>query len=241
MANSTETKVQVLVDKLQVLMGSGGFDAMSPVDRKLMLQYVSQLKDYLQILVGSPELTATRMPEPKIQPVVHTAEPIVTPSPPSIQTPPIPKESLPDEVLRELGEVKKAREQYEKVRADEALKEESRKKSINTIAREKQPPASLHERFAGIDEKHLGEQLKHKPISSLSTGINLNDRIWFVKELFAGNQQAYDSAIRKLDSAGSFTAAKQLFDDLSLSSKWQPNDLSVTKFFGLVRRRFGQT
>lgn len=232
MANNAETRVQVIIDKLSLLLASGSFAHMNSIDRKLLLQYLTELKDSVQLLVDSPEPTAPRVESTDAM----TVQP-ETRSPESGKQPPPSREDLSDEVLRELKEVQKHREEYERAASAEA----NRKKSINTVAQEKRAKTSLHERFEDKADAPLADQLKNKPMSSLRTGISLNDKIWFVRELFAGNNEAYDTAVRKLDSAGSLPSALHVFDELVTAHKWPTDKLSVRKFSGFITRRFAGT
>lgn len=234
MASGLETKIQVLIDKIRLLLNEeGGFGAMESVDRKLLLKYTSQLRESLQVLVGSPDPESPRVDEKPDEPeVAAPPEPVQ-----EVLEKPAP-ENLPDQVLKELEEVQKNRSTYERVVDKEDTEKESRQKSINTVAREKTENASVNERFADETSEDLALQLKKGPITSLTSGINLNDKLWFVKDLFGGDADSFNTAMKNLDAAGTGEDAKVMFNKLVSSHNWNPNDRPVTKLLSLVQRRY---
>ena len=46
----------------------------------------------------------------------------------------------------------------------------------------------------------LGEDINHSKIASLRDGIGLNDKFLMIRDLFDGDDEAYDEAISALDS-----------------------------------------
>ena len=217
MAVSTETKIEVLIDKLTVLLEQdGGFASMSTVDRKLMQQYVAELNQHLAVLLGAIHTAVAQGSHlPTNIPVASSTRP-PEPRPPG---------SLSEEVMRELAEVKVNQARFERTVEERPAPEAAVRSSVN-------------DRFANESRADLTDRLKRMPISSLRTGINLNDRLWFAKELFKGNTEAYDSLVSKLEAAGGFDQAKRILDDLVRTTGLDPKRQSVAKFINLVERRF---
>jgi hypothetical protein len=56
-------------------------------------------------------------------------------------------------------------------------------------------------------EKDLSENLKAKPVDSLSEAIGISDKFLFIGEIFDGDKEAYTQAISRLDKAESLQDA----------------------------------
>lgn len=97
---------------------------------------------------------------------------------------------------------------------------------------------SVHDRLSkGIQAKEtLAEKLEHNPIPDLKKAISLNQRFQFSKELFKGNNQDYEVAIDKLNSAGREEALKHL-NNLRSKYSWSNESAVTTDFVSLVERR----
>lgn len=97
---------------------------------------------------------------------------------------------------------------------------------------------SLHERLTkGMDVKEsLAHKLEHNPISDLKRAISLNQRFQFSKELFKGNNQDYEMAIDKLNTAEREEALKHL-NTLRSRYAWNDDSAVTNDFVNLVERR----
>jgi len=85
------------------------------------------------------------------------------------------------------------------------------------------------------DDEGVADILKSKPLTSLSEAIGVNDRFLFIREVFNGNQEDYNQAIKKLDSAASLDEAKSVL--MSYSSDSKENE-AVKQLLSLVKRKF---
>jgi hypothetical protein len=74
------------------------------------------------------------------------------------------------------------------------------------------PTSDLYEEQSGNikAEKDLSDQLKAKPINSLSEAIDISDKFLFMGEIFDGNKDAYAQAISRLDKAESLDDAEAI-------------------------------
>jgi len=74
------------------------------------------------------------------------------------------------------------------------------------------------------------------PLSALGTGIGLNDKFLYTRELFKGDSDLYNDTIRHLDSANSleeaFAFIREHFD-------WDEKNKTVQNLMSLVHRRHG--
>ncbi len=97
---------------------------------------------------------------------------------------------------------------------------------------------SIHDRLTKniTPTESLAEKLEHHPISDLKRAITLNQRFQFSRELFKGNNQDYEMAIDKLNSAPRDEAMKHL-ESLKGKYSWPEESPVTTDFVGLVERR----
>lgn len=97
---------------------------------------------------------------------------------------------------------------------------------------------SLNERLSTQvkSAESIGERMGHTPIADLKKAITLNQRFQFSRELFKGNNQDYEMAIDKLNTASREEAMKHL-DSLRNRYTWNNEDAVTTDFVDLVTRR----
>ncbi len=109
--------------------------------------------------------------------------------------------------------------------------------------------AEVHERIAEKKESlndrlkqekaELAHVLKESPIKDLRKGIGINDRFAFVRELFRGDDAAYERSIKTINNFGIYTEAEYWMSrELKLKLGWDENNETVKHFYQLVRRRF---
>ncbi len=123
----------------------------------------------------------------------------------------------------------------------EAIKEANRKKMAlleeeeedeNEEAGDASP--SLNDRFKD-EQAVLIDQLKEQPIANLQLEIDLNDKFWFVSELFEGDATAFGNLLKSLDQAPNLDSALRLLGEkMDLNAQGQ----AVQKLLRLVKRRF---
>lgn len=98
--------------------------------------------------------------------------------------------------------------------------------------------ASLNDTLkSGVVE--VGHILKEAPVRDLKKAIGINDRFVFIKELFRGDETAYDSSIRTLNGFRIFAEAEYWMErELKVKLGWDMDQDIVRHFYFLVRRRF---
>lgn len=98
---------------------------------------------------------------------------------------------------------------------------------------------SLHEKLAKTVSapESIASKLESTPIADLKKAISLNQRFQFSKELFKGNNQDYEVAIDKLNSATREEAMRHL-DNLRSKYAWQNESPVAANFIELVERRY---
>lgn len=100
--------------------------------------------------------------------------------------------------------------------------------------------------LTGIIEKSGESQLvmahlKLKPIDDLKSGIGLNEKFLFIRELFGNDHLAYAEAIEKLNQAAGIAEAEQvLAEDILPKQQWDLDTEAALSFLHLIYRRFAK-
>jgi len=135
-------------------------------------------------------------------------------------------------------------EQEKKIAKDEPVpvREEKKQQDKSAILAEKISPANFHPINEALAQKKTGGDLSSKlqtaPLSSISSGIGLNDRFLFIRELFKDDNALYNNTIQHLDAADSLANA---LDFIHLHFDWDENNETTQKFFNLLHRRHGSS
>ena len=77
--------------------------------------------------------------------------------------------------------------------------------------------------------------IKTKPVTNLADAIGVNDKFLFIREIFNGSPESYNQAISRLDSAQSFTDAKEIIMTCIGDKK---ETVVVKQLLDLVKRKF---
>lgn len=97
-------------------------------------------------------------------------------------------------------------------------------------------PESFNEML--LSRKHgedVMDVLNTKPVSNLTEAIGINDKFLFIREIFNGDQESYDLALEKVDSASSMEDATSTI--LSFAGENKDND-AVKLFMSILKRKF---
>ena len=99
-------------------------------------------------------------------------------------------------------------------------------------------PASLNDRLANRD-REVSERLAEEPVLDLRNAVSLNDRFRFVNDLFQGDHDLYDKAVRALNASESLGhAMRWIRSEGIVRMGWKEEDEVCAQFIALVRRRF---
>lgn len=98
------------------------------------------------------------------------------------------------------------------------------------------------------DQNRLGEQITSakqdeviasvislKPIEDIASAIRINDRFYFIRELFSGDSLAYQDTIKRLNSASSLGEAMKILDNSTVMGS---DPAAQSAFVDIVRRKF---
>ncbi len=104
-----------------------------------------------------------------------------------------------------------------------------------TIADRFENQTSLNDLLSNIkDNEDLATLLKNSPIDDLKSAISLNDKIWFTRELFAGDNQKYADTIEQFNSLNNMDEALSLANSFA----WNHEEDSTQQFLKLIYRKF---
>lgn len=87
------------------------------------------------------------------------------------------------------------------------------------------------------DEGTLAGKLNQKPIADLRSGIPLNEKFGFIRNLFANNASDYADAILKLNDMDSLEQAAEYVEKLANRNSWDNEETIVRTFRAYVERR----
>lgn len=189
------------------------------IEQDILLSYVRDLYDAL--LPDYTSVASPAAPAPARKSVAHVA-PKSEPVPPPVETPPPAPEPPPAPAPPPPPPV------------------------FTTPEISLSPPSSggntpaVEQLFTFKEAKELSEKLANQPIADLRQALSLNDRLLFTRELFAGDQQAFEQAVNAVNTAPGFEHAKNyLIGQCVGTFGWTDKsrlDLAK-KFVTLVRRR----
>lgn len=91
----------------------------------------------------------------------------------------------------------------------EPVQKQVREKKI--IADKFTPPSSLNEQIGSAKENEgRSSIMKSRPVKELSGAIGINDRFYFMRELFSNDREIYNETIEKLNIVNSIDEASEL-------------------------------
>ena len=73
------------------------------------------------------------------------------------------------------------------------------------------PASSLNEQLGSANKNGgRGDIIKSRPVKELSEAIGINDRFYYIRELFSGDRESYNETIEKLNMVVSIDEASEL-------------------------------
>ena len=98
------------------------------------------------------------------------------------------------------------------------------------------PGGTLGEKITtGKKEEVVSSVIHSKPISDIAAAIGINDRFYFIRELFSGDAMAYSDTIGRLNSAASLGEAMKILDESTVMGS---DPAAQSSFVDVVRRKF---
>jgi hypothetical protein len=84
-------------------------------------------------------------------------------------------------------------------------------------------------------EEVISTVLHSKPITDIASAIGINDRFYFIRELFSGDALAYGDTIKRLNAALSLGEAMRILDESTVMGS---DPAAQSSFVDVVRRKF---
>ena len=112
---------------------------------------------------------------------------------------------------------------------------------VSKLAEEELPiqKPTLNDLLASKTDKSVNNNSSASFISDLKQGINLNDKLLYIKELFNGYNLAYAEAIDLANKLPNFEAADNFFKkNYAAKNNWSDKQATVDKFYELLNQRF---
>lgn len=81
----------------------------------------------------------------------------------------------------------------------------------------------------------IASVMHNKPISDIGTAIGINDKFYFIRELFSGDTRAYQDTIKRLNSSASLGEAMRILDENTVMGS---DPSAQSSFVDIVRRKF---
>ncbi|MCD6090662.1 MAG: hypothetical protein J7J72_04120 [Bacteroidales bacterium] len=98
---------------------------------------------------------------------------------------------------------------------------------------------SVNENVANKSEdKSLVNKLSNTRIENLKSAIGINDKFFFINELFGGNSQAYEDVIYALNNFKRFEESMQYVSTLKYRHDWNTETEAYQKLIRFLERKF---
>ena len=211
-------------------------------EQDLMLSYIRQLYEAF-----SPEENIREISKPEVKPVAPPPKPVVIEKEAPKAPIEIPKEKpapAPKAVKPEPVEIKP---DPPKVKVEPAPVPEPTIKPPQPEPPQTAPSSSSLSQseyealFDYTEAKELSERLSQMPIKDLTQAMGLNEKIFTINELFGGDSQAFDIALKTLNTFNSFDQAKAYLSE-NIAGKFDWTEKSRKKkainLIKLIRRRY---
>jgi hypothetical protein len=210
-----------------------------------------------ETIVGEKEAQVVSESEPvkSQEPSPAIVEPVVSPV---AATPPVFTDAPVEELAYQAEE--KVTEQVEEptVVVTEVIEEPKEvvieqpkevliQEEINTVAEEVPArPLTLNEiisqqKQAGVQNRvyQVNQSGSTDKLTDIKTGISLNDKLLFIKDLFNGYSLAYSEAVELLNRFTSYAEADAFLQtNYAIKNKWADKPHTVEKLYNVLRRRY---
>ncbi len=99
-----------------------------------------------------------------------------------------------------------------------------------------QQGGTLGEKISNGRHDELVSSVIHaRPVTDIADAIGMNDRFYFIRELFSGDSAAYSDTIRRLNGAASLGEAMKILDESTVMGS---DPAAQSSFVEVVRRKF---
>mgnify|MGYP006299251037 FL=1 len=88
-------------------------------------------------------------------------------------------------------------------------------------------------------EKSIGEQIGHDKLSDLKKAIGINDKFFFINELFEGDLNEYNKAIDKFNEIATEEEILDFFESQVKTRSWNRDSEACIKLKDIIGRKTG--
>ncbi len=227
MTHSFRTNLEVLLDKLNLLSNNlKKQESVSQIDIDLMIRYTQKVYELLL-----EEQKGNMIVDNNLN--INVKEKRVEE-----------KQNFKSETPTKIKEIKNPAKQ-----AASNEKTETKKKPMQVMSKTKPQKNfvseeaeddfnSLNKKFSK-DSVMLADQLKEKPIKDLNKGIDLNDKYWFINDLFNGKPGIFNEHLKTLNKMNNLEEALLFIEkEIRTQFDWKGKERSSKKFLSFIYRRF---
>ncbi len=124
-----------------------------------------------------------------------------------------------------------------KTKEEQVVDDEVESDAAKTVGDVDAIEKSLNDNFKD-DHKSLGDKFTKSPIDDLNTSIGINKKFSFISELFAGDSDAYNAAIAKLNAFDAKESAFAYLESVKETNQWIDDNEVAASFVDLIERRY---
>jgi hypothetical protein len=84
----------------------------------------------------------------------------------------------------------------------------------------------------------VGDKIKKDKISGLKNAIGINEKFYFINELFGGDMKMYNEAIANLDNLNDFASGVQLLDEYRAKHEWKEDNDAFVQLSNFINRKY---
>lgn len=122
---------------------------------------------------------------------------------------------------------------------DDLIESESKNLDLFTNIKAADEITDLNKKLAEARNSHsIVEKLQNKRIENLKSVIGINDKFYFINELFNGNAQKYEDIIYTLNNFKKLEDAMQYFSTLKYRFSWDEESEAYEKLTKMLERKF---
>jgi len=122
---------------------------------------------------------------------------------------------------------------------DDILEDTTPETNLFSEIKVNQEITDLNKKLADARNTHsLVEKLQSGRIESLKSVIGINDKFYFINELFGGNAQKYEDVIYTLNNFKKLDDAMQYFSTLKYRFTWEEDSDAYQKLVNMLERKF---
>jgi len=185
-----------------------------------------------------PEEVVSKEPEAVVPDVIHEAavvESTTEPEKEALET--VPQSEEKEIVFEEKEEI--TTEAPKDPSFNDLLEESINREDLFTKLSTKRESLDLNKKLAEARGNHsLAEKLQKQQIESLKAVIGVNDKFYFINELFGGDTSKYEDVIYTLNNFKKFDDAMQYFSTLKYRFNWKEDSKAPEMLVKMLERKF---